>query len=127
MESIAIIMGIVGAFGGIGTVIYFSIRDDELINELESQNKEITELKGENAAYKKGYQLELKSNKKLEKENKLLRRECANRKNRFKNLSLDYKKVKASLHKCQNDMEAVTQSQHSKVAEYEVGSGKRRV
>lgn len=52
MESFAIIMGIIGAFGGIGSVVYFSIRNKELLDELEDQDKQIKKLKGENERYK---------------------------------------------------------------------------
>jgi len=46
MESFSMIIGIIGVFSCIGTVIYFSIKNKELLDELEDQDKHIKELKG---------------------------------------------------------------------------------
>ena len=62
MESFSMIIGIIGVFSCIGTVIYFSIKNKELLDELEDQDEHIKELKGENDTYKMTFNLKLEAN-----------------------------------------------------------------
>ena len=62
MQDLSMIIGIIGIFSCVGTVIYFSIKNKELLDELENQDKHIKELKGENDIYKMTFNLKLKSN-----------------------------------------------------------------
>jgi len=104
MESIAIITGIIGVFGGVGSFVYFSLKNKEILDELDKQDKKIASMKGKLATYKKAFELESQSNGKLIKLNELLHQDVKNIKRRYKNLSEDYNKVREENHKLKGDV-----------------------